>query len=209
MESDDSISSTEWQAIISEAYAEAYEEIADQGTRYFEYTTTFTTDGTNYLPEPQDQLAIVDRLELIINPTTGKCRRLGKIQPQERARWSGRTGMPRVYELVDGRYFMYPTPPAGKTLTLRYIAQAPDLTNYAPTDVVDVFSGAGQKFVQYCAAAAAVSKSKNDATELLQERELARKRLQEWAAQREFNDQPRWYVEDGDDDGDWPSDWSL
>jgi hypothetical protein len=208
MEGDDSIDTTEWNALISEAYGEAYEIVAGEGNRYFEYTTTLTTDGTNYLPEPDDQLAIVDQLELILDATTGRCRRLHPITPQQRAALTGRTGQPRFYELVDGRYFMYPTPPAGQQLTLRYVAQCPDLTAYAGDDQADCYCVAGQKFVQYAAAAAAVSKSKNDASALLAEREVQRKLLWEWAADRAMNAQPVWYVEDGGGE-DWlPSSWS-
>jgi hypothetical protein len=206
MENDPSISPTEWNALISEWYSEAYEVIAAAGTRYFEYTTMLTTDGTNHLPEPDDQLSIVDQLELILDATTGKCRRLHPINPQQRARLSGRSGPPRYYELADGRYFLYPTPPANQSLTIRYIPQVPDLTSYVGSSVVDVYCGAGQKFVQYGAAAAAVQKSKNDASALLQERENQRKLLEDWSADRHFNAQPVWYVEDNDGD-DLPQDW--
>ena len=118
MEGDPSVSATELNATTSEWYSEAYEVIAASGTRYFEYTAPLTTDGTNYLPEPADQLSIVDQLELILNASTGQCRRLHPIQPQQRAALSGRTGSPRYYELVDGRYFLYPTPPTGMVLTI-------------------------------------------------------------------------------------------
>lgn len=207
MEGDPSIDDTEWRATISEAYGEAYEIIAAEGNRYFEYTTTLTTDGTNYLPEPADQLSIVDQLELILDAASGRCRRLTPILPQQRAALSGRTGQPRYYELVDGRYFMYPTPPSGQTLTLRYIAQCPDLTAYADDGQVDCYSVAGQKFVQLGAAAAAVNKSKNDARALLADRELQRKLLTEWASDRAMTVQPVWYVDDDCGDG-IPSNWS-
>lgn len=206
MENDPSIGTTEWKAIISESYGEAYEVVAGEGNRYFEYTTTLTTDGTNHLPEPVDQLAVVDQLELILDAATGRCRRLRPILPQQRAALSGRIGPPRFYELVDDRYYVYPTPPAGQQLTLRYIGQCPDLTGYADGDVADCYCVAGQKFVQYAAAAAAVQKSKNDASALLQEREVQRKLLWEWASDRAMNAQPVWYVDDGDDD--LPANWA-
>lgn len=206
MEGDPSIGGTEWKAIISEWYGEAYEIIASEGNRYFEYTTTLTTDGTNHLPEPVDQLAVVDQLELILDAATGRCRRIRPISPQQRASLSGRTGTPRFFELVDDRYYLYPTPPTGQQLTLRYIAQCPDLTGYADDAVADYYCVAGQKFVQYGAAAAAVSKSKNDASALVQEREVQRKLLWEWAADRFMNSQPVLYVDDGDDD--LPTNWA-
>lgn len=208
MEADLSIGAAEWQAIISEWYGEAYEIIANEGLRYFETTVTLTTDGTNKLPEPDDQLAIVDQLELILNATSGQCRRLRPIQPQQRAALAGRTGSPRYYELVDGRYYLYPTPPSGQQLTLRYIGQCPDLTNVSPSTTVDCYCMAGQKFVQYGAAADAVAKSKNDASELLAQREAQRKFLTDWASDRAFNVTPVWYVDDGDDGDTLPSNWS-
>lgn len=208
MEGDGSISTLEWNGLISESFGQLWEDVSDTGLRYFEIIQTFTTDGTGYLAEPVDQLAIVDRLELVVNPATGKCRRLRSIRPQERARWSGRTGLPRAYELVDGRYFLYPTPPAGQTITLRYITQSPDLTNYADSAGVDCVTASGLRFLQLATAAQAVSKSQRDPTALISERELARKTMIEWAGNRAFNDQPVLFTEDGDDDGDCiPSGW--
>lgn len=208
MEGDPSIGTTEWKSIISEWYGEAYEIISGEGNRYFETTVTLTTDGTNHLPEPVDQLSIIDQLELILDASTGRCRRLHPISPQQRAALSGRTGTPRFYELVDDRYYVYPTPPAGQQLTLRYIGQCPDLTAYADADVIDCYCMAGLKFVQYGAAAAAVTKSKNDASALLQERDAQRKLLWEWATERASNAQPVWYVEDGGGDDDIPTNWA-
>lgn len=206
MEGDPSIGATEWYALLAESYGEAYEAIAAEGTRYFEYTHTYTTDGTNQLTEQVDQLAVVDQLELILDASTGRCRRLHPITPQQRAALSGRTGTPRFYELVDDTWYLYPTPPTGTQLTLRYIAQCPDLTGYNASDLVDCYCAAGQKFVVYAAAAAAVQKSKNDASALLTEREVQRKLLSEWASDRAMNAQPVWYVDDGTDD-DLPQDW--
>ena len=208
MQNDPSIDATEWNALISEAYGEAYEIVASEGNRYFEYTVTLTTDGTNYLPEPVDQLSIVDQLELILNATTGQCRRLRAITPQQRAPLAGRTGQPRYYELVDGRYFLYPTPPAGQTLTLRYIAQCPDLTAYVGTNQVDCYCVAGQKFVQYAAALEAVDKSKNDSSAIARKLEEQRALLTAWASDRAMNVQPVWYVDDGDGGDSLPSNWN-
>lgn len=210
MEGDTSISTTEWNGLISEPYGELYEDVADTGLRYFEWVQTFTTDGTGFISEPDDQLAIVDRLELVVEPTTGRCRRMRKIGPQERTRWSGRSGRPVVYELVDGRYFLYPTPPAGQTITLRYIRQAPDLTNFADDQAVDCVTANGRRFLQYAAAVAAVSKSQRDPSLLIAERERSREKLIEWAGNRAFNDQAVMFTEDDFDDGSgMPVDWAF
>jgi hypothetical protein len=207
MEEDPSIGTTEWNALLSEAYAEAYEAIAAEGTRYFESTHTFTTDGTNALPEQLDQLSVVDQLELVLDASMGRCRRLKPITPQQRAALSGRSGSPLFYDLVDRKYSIYPSPPSGQKLTLRYIGQAPDLTNYSGTTPVDCYCAAGQKFIVYAAAAAAVQKSKNDASALLTEREVQRKQLVEWSSDRQMNAQPVWYVDDYDVDS-MPANWS-
>lgn len=200
MEGDPSISSTEWKSLISEGFGELYEDTGSTGLRYWETVKTFTTDGTNYLPEPDDQLFQVDRLELVTNTTTGKCRRLRSIGPQERAQWSGRSGLPRAYELVDGRYFLYPTPPTGTTLTLRYVGQCPDLTSYADTQTIDCVTAYGRRFLQLHAAVQAMAKSRRDAADLIAERELCRTKHMEMAADRAFNNQPIMFTEDDDAD---------
>lgn len=208
MENDPSVDATEWTALISEAYGEAYEVVAAEGTRYFETTHTYTTDGTNRLPEQADQLSVVDRLELILDASTGRCRRLRPITPQQRAALSGRIGPPRYSELVDDTWYLYPTPPTGQQLTVRYIAQCPDLTDLPGATSVDCYCMAGQKFVQYAAAMEAVDKSKNLSERLAAKLDLQRKLLTEWASDRFMNDQPVWYVEDDDDDC-VPSGWSV
>lgn len=207
MEGDDSISTTEWKSLLSEGYGELYEDTGMAGLRYWETIKTFTTDGTGFLPEPDDQLAIVDRLELVTNVATGKCRRMRSISPQERARLSGRVGLPRAYELVDGRYFLYPTPPSGQTITLRYIGQCPNLTNYDDGQVVDCVTSYGRRFLQLHAAIQAMAKSRRDASDLIQERELCRKNHIEWAGNRAFNDQPVLYTEDESEDCGVPENW--
>jgi hypothetical protein len=208
MEGDPSIDTTEWKALAAESYVEAYEIIADEGNRYFESVATLVTDGTNQLSEPVDQLSVIDQLELILDASTGRCRRLTPISPQQRAMLSGRIGQPRYYELVDDKYYVYPKPPSGQSITLRYIAQCPDLTGYADAATVDCFCGAGMNFVQYAAAVAAVQKSKNDASALVEQRELHRKNLLVWASNRFSNALPVWYVDDGDGGDSMPSNWS-
>jgi hypothetical protein len=205
MENDDSISTSEWKSMGSEIYGELYEEVADSGLRYFESSSTFVTTGLAYLAEPADQLSMVDNLELVIDTVTGLCRRLKPIQPQERASLSGRTGDPRRYEMVDDRFYLYPMPPAGKTLTLRYIGQSPDLSSYADADVVDVVTAAGEAFLIWGVAAVAKSKDERFVDYAETQKEKARVRLQQWAKNRAFNEAPRRIVDDdpGDDVSDW------
>lgn len=207
MEGDQSIGTTEWNSLISETFGELYEEVADSGLRYFETSTTFTTSGLGYLAEPADQLAMVDNIELVLDATSGRCRRLYPIAAQERARWAGRTGDPRRFEMVDDRFYLYPTPAAGKVLTLRYIPQPPDLTNFADADVIDVVTPSGLAFLVWGTALKAMSKDRSDVTLAMQERESARERLKSWAENRAFHQQPRRIVEDDHSD-ESPDDWA-
>lgn len=206
MESDQSISSPEWNSLMSEVFGELYEEVADSGLRYFETSTQYTTTGLGYLAEPADQLAMVDNIELVLDATSGRCRRLFPLVPQERSGWAGRTGDPRRYEMVDDRFYLYPTPPAGKVLTLRYIQQPPDLTNYADTDVIDVVTPSGLAFLIWGTALAAMSKDKSDVELAMNQKEAARLRLRQWAENRAFHQSPRRIVEDDRSD-DSSDDW--
>jgi hypothetical protein len=206
MENDDSISSAEWNSLISEVYGEAYEEVCDAGNRYFETSSSVTTTGDGYISEPDDQLSLVDNLELVVDATTNRCRRLYPIQPQERAAFSGQTGDPLRYEMVDDRFYLYPTPPTGQTLTLRYIPQSPDLSSYADSDALDVVCNAGEAFLIWGVAAIAKSKDERFVDYAEAQKEKARARLQQWARNRAFNNSPRRIVEDdGGDLGDWRS----
>jgi hypothetical protein len=109
---------------------------------------------------------------------------------------------------VDGRYFLYPTPSAGQTITLRYIAQCPNLTAFADGAVVDCVTSYGRRFLQLHAAIQGMAKSRRDASDLIQERELCRKNHIEWAGNRAFNDQPVLFTED-DTDECIPDSWDF
>jgi hypothetical protein len=205
MENDPSISTAEWNALISEIYGELWEEVADSGLRYFERETTLTTTGVAYLSEPTDQLAMVDNLEYVIDTVSGRCRRLYLLQPQERSALAGRTGDPCRFEMVDDRFYLYPTPPTGKSITLRYIPQATDLSAYADGDVVDVVTAAGEAMLIWGVAAIAKHKDDRFVDYAEAQKEKARLRLQQWARNRAFNETPRRIVEDdhGELEGDW------
>lgn len=209
MENDDSIAPAEWNSLISEVYGEAYEEVADAGLRYFESTSDITTTTDGYIAEPVDQLSLVDNIEIVLDEASGKVRRLHPLQAQERARWSGRTGEPRRYEMVDDRVYLYPKPAAGKVLTLRYIPQSPDLSAYADADIVDVVCAAGEAFLIWGVAAIAKSKDERFVDYAESQKEKARVRLQQWARNRAFNQPARRIVEDDDCyDGDGPEWWA-
>lgn len=208
MENDDSISAGEWNSYISEVYGELYEEVARTGLRYFEYTEEFTTTGDGYVDEPPDQLAMVDCIELVLD-ASGRTRRLQPIRAQEHSYYAGLSGEPSRFELIDDRLYLFPAPPSGTELTLRYIAQSPDLSEYADNQSVDVVTAAGEAFLIW--GVAAIGKHKDDrfVDFAEQQKEKAKGRLIDWAATRLASESNRPFVDDEADDfvrlpGDWP-----
>jgi hypothetical protein len=197
MENDDSIESSEWNGIFSEIYGDLYSVVASSGMRYFEYVKSYTTTGVNTLAEPADHLATIDTIEYV--DSSGQRRRLTQITPAERARWAGQTGTAQVWELVDDTFYLYPTPPAGQTFEVRYIAQPPDLTTFADTDVIDVVTPDGEAFLVWGAVVLALAKSKEDVTLAMQRQAEARARLAEWAAMRAFELPKRTHLDRYDD----------
>jgi hypothetical protein len=187
--------------MISAQYGDLYGVVSAAARRYFETTTTITTTGATYIAEPVDHLATIDTIERVVNTTTGRLRRLRRIEPQERSVWSGRTGHARRWEMVDDRIYLYPTPPSGDQYVLRYIQQPPDLATYADGDVVDVVTPDGEGFMIWGCAVRFLGRVRSDVTLAIQEREQARARLLDWARDREFNDPHRTIVEDDLDDG--------
>lgn len=207
-ENDDSIGTVEKKSRISLVYgSDLYETVCDAGHRYFEYEQSFTTAGLGYIAEPADHLATVDNIELVLDATTGRCCRLKPITPQERAAWSGRTGTPRRYAMIDDRFYLYPTPPSGTRLTLRYIPQPPDLSTFADSDVVDVVTPSGEGLLIWGSACSFLSKSSSDLAFAMSERERFKAQLADWAAKRAFNEPQRTYVDDDDDDLYYDGDW--
>lgn len=197
MVGDDSIDVPEWKAYGSEIYGELYEEVAGTGLRYFEYETSFTTTGAGYLAEPTDMLSMVDSLEIL--DASGRYRRLRAIMPQERSIYAGRTGDPTRFEVVDDRFYLYPAPPADKTIALRYVAQSPDLSAYADADAVDVVTAAGEAFLIWGVAAIAKAKDERFVDFAETQKEKARVRLVNWAVNRLMNEPTRTVVDEDDD----------
>lgn len=200
-ENDDHIAAAEWKALISEQYGDVYSVVAGTGMQYFQHTSTIATTGASYYDEPADHLSTV-ALDRIVD-SAGTRRSLQEIMAQERARFAGRSGSEaRVFALVDDRIYLYPTPPSGQTYELLYIPQPPDLGSYADADVVDLVTPDGEAFLVWGVAVKALSKGEGDVRLALAERDAARGRLLEWAAERSINEPRRIIV----DSGDWPSD---
>lgn len=190
-------------SIMSRVYGSLYSVVASAARRYFESSELLTTTGTAQVGEPVDHLSTVDTILRVLtpsSPTTSRLRRLRQIGPQERARWAGRTGHARRWEMVDDQINLYPTPPAGDVYEIRYIAQPPDLSTFADSDAVDVVCPEGEEFFVWACAVAFLAKIKSDVTLALQEREAARERLKEWAIDRSVEDKPQGYIEEDDEE---------
>lgn len=181
------ISDSEWKALISEAYGDLYSVVAGTGLRYFEFSTTITTDGSTSYTEPADMLATVSVVRV---NTDGTSYELTEAMPQEQPYFGSLTGDARFYANVDDKIYLYPTPPSGQTYVWRYIGQPPDLSTYADADTIDVVTPDGESFLIWATAVKALAKSESDVQLAMAEREACRARLLEWAQLRAFT-QPR------------------
>lgn len=196
MVGDSSIVNADWDSLMSEVYgSEVYETVCKTGDRYFEYTTSITTAGLSYLAEPADILSLVDTVERVVD-AAGHLTRLVQIQPQERARWAGRTGHARAFDFVDDRLNLYPTPPAGDTYILRYTPQSPDLTVFADTDLIDVVTVGGEAALIWGTALIGVAIDGRNVELASAMRDRGKDSLISWAADRLQNLPKRIYVED-------------
>ncbi len=202
-EGDLSISTPEWYALVSEQYGELYQAVAETGLRYFETMQTITANGAASYSEPTDMLSTVT-ISRVVNATSGDLTDLVEIMPQERARWSGRTGDAQVYATIDDQLYLYPRPSSG-TYQWLYVPQAPDLTTYVGTASVDLVNAAGEAFLIWGVAVKALSRSESDVTVARAERDRQHASLTEWAVLRAMTQPRRRIVRDTDDCG--PGDW--
>ncbi len=180
---DDHILGPEWRALISEVWgADVFQVVADTGLRYFETTTSLTTDGAAYVAEP-DGLAKVIRLDYIDD--ADRRTELQELTSHEEGSLAGLTGtVARWFALVDDRIYLYPTPASGQTYEILYIPQAPDVSGYADDACIDLVSADGEACVVWGVAGIAKVKSSQDASIHMSKQEQHRDRLQGWAADR-------------------------
>jgi hypothetical protein len=194
LEGDDHIDPEEWLELIDEAYGELFSIVADTGTRYFERVASLVTVGTNVLDEPA---SVMSTIGLWYVAPSGKKTRLVPIMPHELEQYSGREGPSATrYELVDGFLYLYPTPPAGQTYELRYLPQSPDLSGYASDQCVDVVIAEGLSFLVWAVVVKAKAKSEKDVRLATVERDIAAKKVQDWATYRALTEAPRRMVTD-------------
>jgi hypothetical protein len=198
LEGESHVSAAEWLALISESYGELFSIVAGSGLRYFERSATLTSDGNAYVDEPS---AIQSLLGLWYAPSSGRRHKLRPIQPQELGQYAGNTGTARRYELIDDRIYLYPTPPTGQDYEIRYIPQAPDLSEYASDECVDVVTAEGMAFLIWCTAVKALSKSETDVRLAMAERDRMAEKVLDWAINRMMLE-PQRTIADHDDDCD-------
>lgn len=201
------ISDGEWQSLLGEAYGDLYSVVAGTGLRYFESSTTITTDGSASYDEPSAMLATT---RVVRVNTDGTSYELNEAMNQEEPYFGSLTGDARFYSTVDDQLFLYPTPPTGQTYVWSYIAQPPDLGTSDTDDLVDVVTPDGEAFIIWATAVKALAKSESDPQLAMSEREASRARLAEWAQLRSFSQPRRRIVKDEYDYNDWlidPASW--
>jgi hypothetical protein len=196
MENDDSISDDETKALISEVYAELWFEVSHGGSRYFETSLSFTVNGSASYDEPDGHMATIKVVRVLDD---GGEIPLRELQPGEEPYHRGVDGDAVAYTHVDDQIYFYPNPSSG-TYKMYYRYQPTDLSTYADSQAVDVFSGSGEAFLIWGVAVLMLSKGEKDVRTAMDARERARERLQMDTAQK--STEPRSvFVDPEDDDG--------
>jgi hypothetical protein len=192
------VADSEWQKYLSTAYAQLYSVLAASGLRYFETTQSLTaastalpaghmtTLGVFYVNgsqlEPLEELMFQDRHHIV----------------------GGSSSRAYFYELAGSNIVLQPAYTTGQTYTHYYIPQPTDYTSSITSTSVDVVTPDGEDFICWSMAARALLKQESEAAGgAIQERELARARVEEWAVLRQLHSQRRRVV---DDMANWGSD---
>jgi len=206
-ESDPSVQTPEWNALISEQYGELWSIVAQTGLRYFETVATYVTTGALYVAEPSDHYETVDVRRVFAD---GRRASLDEAMEAEIAQLQGIQGDSYKYSLIDDRLYLYPTPPAGQTYEMLYVPQPTDLSSYADGSVVDVVTPDGEAFLVWGVSIKAMHKSESDVSLAVMEREAARIRFSEEVQLRALNSARRRVISDMGsnygtdyDEGDW------
>ena len=206
-ESDDHITDAFLQTHLATIYGALWGAVCETGYRYFETRASLVSDGSNVLPEPA---ALFAHVGLDFIDPSGIRYELYEIMAQERTTvaqpWVTGT-RPRYFELIDDEFRIYPTPPSGSNFELLYIPQPPDLTDAAPTDLVDVVTPDGEAFLTYGVSLLVNARKEQDPALMTAEREAARQRLVDWASMRAFHQPRRQVVQSSDWDCPTPGDW--
>jgi hypothetical protein len=191
-ENQGAITTTTWQAFLSQMYGKLHAIVAGSGYRYFETAQTVITDGlTPFYALPADHLSSTTVVR-VVTPTDR--RRLRRVSAQQMARMV-HTGPPfsseaSVWGLVGQTLFLGGgMPPAAQTYEHRYIPQAADLTAANPAATqVDVVTAEGEAFLIYGAAVKGLLKMDKDVRFHRDERDAAEVTLREWANLRALHE---------------------
>lgn len=190
MEHDDSISTAEWKSMFSELYGELCSAVDGTGLRYFESAHAFSADGSATYDLPDDHLSTigVDLLYAGAPP-----RPLVDLMVQERGHFPPiPSGEAVGYMVVAQTIRLYPSPASGNYEML-YIPQPADIADLADDQNVDVVVEAGLAFLLWGVKVIAMDKSESELAVAIRERDRAKTRVIEWAADRAIT-QPRRHV---------------
>lgn len=193
LESDERVTATKLQRMLSAANGELQLAVIDSGMRYFETTATLSLSASIALPT--DHLATVG-VDFVVD-SAGSRRSLTEIMVQERDRVIGYTGEALWYALAGQAIELYPVPSTG-TYKHIYVPQPPDLKTVATTTNVDTVTPDGEEFLVWACVVKAYAGAAGDfdVRDAKEERDAAKARLVDWAGKRSFNTPRRRVVAD-------------
>lgn len=197
-ENDPSIAGDEWKELVSEAWGELYEAVAETGLRHFESTQAINANGAASYALPADHLSTIG-VDLVA--ADGTRTQLRELMVQERNRYAGKTGTASYWSEAGSNLILYPKPAAG-SYELLYIPQAADISGNLDATTVDVVCAAGERFVIWAVAVKAGFKSQEQLADAVRERDQALAAAVNWATKRALNSARRIVVDDDPcDDG--------
>lgn len=200
------ISDSEWNGLISTAYAELYSILVESGMRYFETVATISTTGADVngaFALPAGHLATVG-----VDYVNGTDRTpLDEAMAQERNTLGRTRGTSTGWALVGSNLVISPPPTSGQTYEHVYVPQPTDYTAAADATTIDVVTPDGEAFIIWSVAVPAKEKEGSDTGRAVSEREAARGRVYTWATLRSLNTPRRQVTVDGYGRGYDPADW--
>lgn len=196
LENQDNPAAAEVKENIHLVYAELYSLLVQSGMSYFDTEAVIITDGGATYDLPDDHLATigVDYID-----SSGRRRELAELMVQERNWFSGYTGAPYsiAWRFNGTNVQLYATPPTGQEYRHVYVPVPADLSEAADDAVLEMATLDGEQFLIWGVSALLKHKVGMDATVDREERELARERVEFWAAQRAVsNGRRRIVIED-------------
>lgn len=138
IEGDTHITDAEITDYLTASAGELWDSLVTAYSGYAEASKTYTTDGTNALACPSNMLK-ADGLDLEISESNSVRITLKRIAWSDRNkyRWPLSTPWPTHYALRGDNIYLFPTPSAGKSITLWYV---PRCTTFANSGTIDCTS---------------------------------------------------------------------